>query len=50
MNRTRNKGAENKNSRRSSRKSKSKIIVRTMTGIQIVENDEVIANAMYKRE
>jgi hypothetical protein len=45
MNKTRNKGAENKNSRRSSRKSKT--IVRTMTGIQIVENGSVVATAMY---
>jgi predicted GNAT family acetyltransferase len=45
MNKTRNKGAENKNSRRSSRKSKT--IIRTMTGIQIVENGSVVATAMY---
>jgi predicted GNAT family acetyltransferase len=48
MNRTRstrnNKGAENKSSR-SSRKSKT--VVRTMMGLQIIENGSVVANAMY---
>lgn len=51
MNRTRNKGAENKRrsgSRNgSSRKSKSKTVVKTMMGIQIIENGEVVATAMY---
>jgi GNAT superfamily N-acetyltransferase len=43
MNRTRNKGAEN-TSRRSR---KSKTVVKTMTGLQIIENGLVVANAMY---
>jgi hypothetical protein len=44
MNKTRsNKGAEN----RSRKSHKSKTIVRTMTGIQIVQNGSVVATAMY---
>jgi hypothetical protein len=44
MNKTRsNKGAEN----RSRKSNKSNIIIRTMTGIQIIENGSVVANAMY---
>ena len=52
MNKTRNKGnrgnrgAENR-SRKSHTSHKSKTIVRTMTGIQIVENGSVVATAMY---
>ena len=54
MNRTRNKGAENKRGsggsggrNGSSRKSRSKTVVKTMMGIQIIENGEVVATAMY---
>lgn len=44
MNKTRNnKGAEN----RSRKSNKSKTIIRTMTGIQIVQNGSVVATAMY---
>ena len=48
MNRTRNKGAENKRgSSRNGSSRKSKTVVRTMMGLQIIENGSVVANAMY---
>ena len=48
MNRTRRNGNKGANkSGAGSRKSKSKTVVRTMLGRQIIENDSVVANALY---